>query len=235
MPVLLFIPCLIDQAAPQVAEAAAALLTRLGVTWRYPAEQTCCGQFAWTLGDLPTARRLMRHFLKVFAGADAVVCPSASCTHMVRRHYPLLAETPAERDAARRLAGRTYELSEWLVRLGPLPWKPRRHVPLALHRACKARQLGSLAGAARLLAQVEGLVLHDVSPHFSCCGFGGVFKTLEPDIARTIGQAYLDAVAATGAAGLVSLEAGCLIHLQGLAAPSGAGLTFSHLAEVLLP
>ena len=88
----LFIPCFLDQCAPQVASAVAGLLARLGVAGHYPADQTCCGQFAWTVGDPATARRLMRHFLRVFAGAETILCPSASCTYMVRHCYPQLAE-----------------------------------------------------------------------------------------------------------------------------------------------
>ena len=66
----------------------------LKVSWNYPTAQTCCGQFAFNAGDWPAARRLMRHFFKVFSGADAIVCPSASCVLTIRRHYPQLVETP---------------------------------------------------------------------------------------------------------------------------------------------
>jgi L-lactate dehydrogenase complex protein LldE len=230
----LFLPCFVDQAAPHLGELVLELLDRLQVPGHYPAEQTCCGQFAWTLGDLATARRLMRHFFKVFSQASAILCPSASCTLMVRCHYPSLAESAAERDAALALAARTWELSEWLAARGQLPWTPRHTGSLVLHRSCKSRQLGALPGAVRLLSQVAGLNLQEISPYYSCCGFGGVFKALHPDISRTVGATYLHAVAATGAGGLVSLDPSCLLHLQSLSASLGYNLTFSYLAEVLL-
>ena len=230
----LFIPCFLDQCAPAQAAAVAAVLDRLGLAWDYPPEQTCCGQFASTLGDPATARRLMRHFLRVFAGADTILCPSASCTYMVRRCYPELAQDPAERRQAEALAGKTLELSEYLDRRGPLPWTPRFDGSLVLHRSCKARQLGALPGAARLLSQVSGLRLLEVSPYYSCCGFGGVFSVRRPDLAAEIGEAYLEAVAATGAQGLVSLDYSCLMHLKSLAAARGRDLQFFHLAEILI-
>jgi len=230
----LFIPCFLDQAAPRVAEAVVRLLTLLKVAWSYPGDQTCCGQFALTGGDQPTARRLMRHFFRVFGDAPLVLCPSASCTYTVRHHYPRLAETPGERRAAQRLAACTFELSEWLAAQGPLPWTPPFCGALVLHRSCKARRLGALPGASRLLAQAPELRLLEVSPYFSCCGFGGAFRLLQPDLSRTIGEAYLEAAAAAGASGLVSLDASCLLHLQGLTPPT-PGFAFHHLAEVLLP
>jgi L-lactate dehydrogenase complex protein LldE len=230
----LFIPCFLDQSAPRVAAAVVTLLNRLGLAWDYPADQTCCGQFAYTLGDPDTARRLMRHFLQVFAGTGTILCPSASCTSMVRQHYPDLAAAGRERREAEALAARTLELSEFLDRLGPLPWTPGFTGSLVLHRSCKARQLGALEGAARVLSQAPGLQLPEVSPYYACCGFGGVFSVQHPELSREIGEAYLEAVAATGARGLVSLDYSCLLHLKSVAAASGRKLEFFHLAEVLV-
>ena len=102
----LFIPCFLDQCAPHVAGAVADLLNRLGVNGEYPEDQTCCGQFAWTAGDAATARRLMRHFLRVFGNGETILCPSASCSHMVRRHYSELARGARERREIEELASR---------------------------------------------------------------------------------------------------------------------------------
>lgn len=234
MALKLFVPCFLDQGAPQVAAAAATLLDRLGLAWDYPEDQTCCGQFAYTLGDLATARRLSRHFFRVFATAETILCPSASCTLMVRSHYAQLAPNSSERQESATVAARTLELSEYLDRLGPLPWTPRLDAALVLHRSCKARQLGALPGAARVLSQVAGLQILEVSPYYSCCGFGGVFSVQHPDLAREMGEAYLAAVLATGARGLVSLDYSCLMHLRGLAAARGWDMQFFHLAEVLI-
>jgi L-lactate dehydrogenase complex protein LldE len=208
------------------------VLERLGAAWEYPRDQTCCGQFAYTLGDASTARRLMRHFLRVF-GDGEVLCPSASCVHMVRGHYPQLAESPRERQQVAALAARVRELSEWLALQGPLPWTPTFSETLVLHHSCRARQLGVLPATARVLSQVAGLTLLTVSPYYSCCGFGGTFRVQQPELSRALGQAYLEAVSATGARGLVSLDWSCLQHLQGVAAASGRDLQFFHLAEIL--
>ena len=207
--VSLFIPCIVDQFFPQVGDAVLQILTRLGVLGQYPDEQTCCGQFALTMGDTDTARRLARHFLRVFAGEGDIICPSASCTLTVRRDYPALAAKPAASRQVQNVTSRVFELSEWLTARGPLPWRPRFEGVLALHRSCKARELGVLANAAALLEQVEGLTVTTVSPYYTCCGFGGIFQAQHPDLAQAIGQAYLEAVVATGATGLIL----SLIHI----------------------
>ncbi len=211
------------------------MLDRLGIPWNYPAQQTCCGQFAHTIGDLATARRLMRHFLEVFSGDEAVICPSASCTLMVRHHYPKLAQGLKEQRRTEALAARTWELSEWLAARGHLSWTPEFSGTLVFHHSCKARQLGALAGAVRVLGQVKGLQVREISPYYACCGFGGAFKAQHPDLAHTIGEALLAAVAETGAQGLVSLDYSCLMHLKSVAAASHPAMNFYHLAELVLP
>jgi len=229
----LFIPCFLDQCAPQVASNVAGLLDRLNVAWEYPAEQTCCGQFAWTAGDPATARRLMRHFLRVFAGAATILCPSASCTYMVRHCYPQLAAGRHEQRAVAALAARVMELSEWLAGWGPLPWTPEFDGSLVLHQSCKARQLGAMDCAREVLSQVNRLQLLTISPYYTCCGFGGTFGLQHPGLSRDIGEAYLAAVSATGASGLVSLDYSCLLHLQGLGRAAARDLKFYHLAEII--
>ena len=142
----------------------------------------------------------MRHFLKVF-GAGTILCPSASCAHLVRQGYPQLAEGQKERRAVEALASRVLELE-------PVPGRRGRRCPgppvsgrLALHRSCKARQLGGSPRARGLFSRVAGLELLEVSPYYSCCGFGGAFTVQHPELSREMGEAYLEAVMATGAGG----------------------------------
>ncbi|HET9751563.1 MAG TPA: (Fe-S)-binding protein, partial [Myxococcales bacterium] len=90
MDVALFVPCYVDQLYPQVGLATADLLERLGVTVHFPEAQTCCGQPMANSGFFDDARPLARKMLDVFASYEHVVCPSGSCTSMVRNHYGML-------------------------------------------------------------------------------------------------------------------------------------------------
>src|SRR5207247_1548002 len=49
--------------------------------------------------------------------ADNVVVPSGSCAWMVKHEYPGLMQDPALKKDALRLSGRTYELSQFLVKV----------------------------------------------------------------------------------------------------------------------
>ncbi len=231
--VTLFVPCYVDQLAPQVAQAAVALLGRGGINWEYPPDQTCCGQFAYNSGAWATARRLMRHFLAVFGQAQNIVSLGASCLRTIRRHYPQLAETRAEAVQVAQLGQRTWELSQVLGTLPPdrlpLAWPGK----MFLHRSCAARELGLLPGLQGLLARVKGAEIFTLPPTYACCGFGGLFSLKQAELSQAIGWRYVEAVLATGAEVLVSPEAGCLLHLHGLASAQGLELPMLTVAEFL--
>lgn len=249
MRVGLFVPCYVDQLAPRVAEATVAVLERIGCTVAHDPDQTCCGQPFLNLGLAPEAARLARLHLERFAAYDTIVCPSASCVATVRRHY---AGIGAGLDAAgRRVAARTFELGEFLVRERGLSDVGARFPHrVALLQSCHglrelglgrpSETVGSTPDAAapgvteRLLRAVAGLELV-TPPRDECCGFGGAFSVEAPEVSGRMGRARLAELAATGAEYVVATDASCLLHLDGIrrAAPDARGPRMIHLAEVL--
>ncbi|MEA2480745.1 MAG: L-lactate dehydrogenase complex protein LldE, partial [Thermoleophilaceae bacterium] len=122
MRVALFVTCFNDTLFPRTGQAVVRLLERLGHEVDFPVEQTCCGQMHLNSGYSAEALPLVRRFVRVFGGYDAIVSPSASCVGMVRAQYPLMAaaagDAGLEREVA-ALAPRVLELTELLVdRLG---------------------------------------------------------------------------------------------------------------------
>ena len=112
MQVGLFIPCYIDQLYPQVGMATVRLLEKLDVTIEYPEEQTCCGQPMANTGLTEETAPLARKFFDIFEKYEYVVCPSGSCTAMVRHHYD---EYLANVSGFDELKKKTFELCEFLT------------------------------------------------------------------------------------------------------------------------
>ena len=244
MRVGLFIPCYVDQLAPEVGLATAAVLERAGCAVDYDPDQTCCGQPFLNLGLAGAAARLARRHLARFRRYDAIVCPSASCVATVRRHYAGLGE--GDDEAGRRVRDRTFELSEFLVgELGAPALGARFPHRVALLQSCHGlRELGlgspseapgaAQAGATeRLLRAVDGLELVFASRPDECCGFGGAFAVEFPEVSGRIGRARLADLAATGAAYVTATDASCLLHLDGIRRRQGSGPRAIHLAEIL--
>ena len=242
MRVALFIPCYVDQLYPSVGLATARVLERLGCEVVYPEEQTCCGQPLANAGFATLAAPLARRFLDVFSEFEAVVCPSGSCTSMVRNHYHGLVGGDPRYPAVRAA---TYELCEFLVdvlKIARIPGRFRRRV--GLHQSCHGlRELRLASGSERrvapfdkvapLLRSLEGLELVSLSRPDECCGFGGTFAVAEEAVSCLMGRDRIADHLRAGAELVTGTDVSCLMHLGGLARREGAPLAFQHVAEVL--
>ena len=235
MRALLMRTCLADMVAPSVARAARTVRERAGVEVVVPRRQTCCGQPGWSAGHPDQARPVARRALRAFAGDDPVVVPSGSCAAMVRHGYPELFAGRPEEDEARRMAERTVELSQFIVREGldvGAPDGEGRSV--TYHDSCHMlRILGERRSARAALEQVDGLELREMEGTEVCCGFGGTFSVNFPEVSGRLGQEKARNAAATGADELIACDLSCLMHIAGRARRTGVPLRVRHLAEVL--
>ena len=234
--VALFITCLGDVFYPEVGEATVRVLRRLGVQVDFPPAQTCCGQPAFNAGFRAQARAVAQHQLEVLAPYDHVVVPSGSCTAMFRVFYPeLFAGDPELEAQASALAARTYEFSEFLVRvLGVDEVGAVYAGKVAYHASCHLlRELGVAEPPHRLLQAVRGIRVTPMDLEAQCCGFGGTFAVKYPDISDAMLKKKIESLKRAGADTLVSCDAGCLMHIAGRLHRQGDAIRVMHLAELL--
>ena len=235
-PVALFVTCLVDQLFPRVGEATVRVLERAGCDVVFPEAQTCCGQATFNDGFWDDARPLARRFLDVFSDARQVVTPSGSCAAMVREWYPqLLRDDPALATRAREIGHRTYELSEFLVRvLGLTDLGARFPAAVAYHPSCHGlRALGLRDEPVRLLRGVRDLRLVDLPRAEECCGFGGFFSVKFSELSGAMLDTKMDSIEASGADVVTATDASCLMHIAGGLARRGSKIRALHLAEIL--
>ena len=231
-----------DQLYPEVGLSTVRVLERLGCEVHYPREQTCCGQPMANAGFASEAAPLARHFLDVFHGSEYVVCPSGSCTSMVRNHYHDLVGADPRFPGVRAA---TYELCEFLadvLEVGRLNGRyPRR---VGLHQSCHGlRELRLGSGSERmvpafskvglLLESLAGLELVSLTRPDECCGFGGTFAVGEEAVSSLMGRDRIADHLRAGAEVVTGTDVSCLMHMEGLARRAGVRLTFRHVAEIL--
>ena len=234
--VALFVTCLADILFPHIAEDTVRLLRRLGFQVEFPTRQTCCGQPAYNSGFRREAAQMARHFLEVFADAEAIVTPSGSCAAMVKREYLHLfpAGSPWHQRAA-EVAARTFELSQFLVQkmgitdvgatfVGKVTWHDSCH----LNRA-----LGIHAEPRALLRAVHGLELVEMERSDWCCGFGGTFAVRLPEISTAMMGEKIQHAVDSGAQALVTGDTSCMMHIAGGLRRQGISLPVVHIAQIL--
>ena len=235
MKITLFVPCFIDLVAPQVGIAMVNILERLGHTIDYPEELTCCGQPPFNSGYWEEARSVARPVLNRLQQADAVVIGSGSCGAMLKKFYGELFAGQPEEAAARALADKCWEFSEFLVRkLGVTSLGAKFPHRVTIHDGCHGlRELDGRQPIRQLLAAVAGLELVEMKETETCCGFGGTFATKFPIISTAMGEVKCASAAETGAEYMISNDSSCLLHLRGLLDRTGQPLQTRHLAEIL--
>ena len=234
--VALFATCLVDLFYPQVGEATVRLLRRLGLRVTYPAGQTCCGQPFFNNGFWTAAARVARRTVALLEREECIVVPSGSCASMIIKEYPRLFQgDPAMVGRVAALGRKTFELSDFLVRiLGCEAVGARLVGTAAYHPSCHLlRGLGVASAPARLLGNVQGLTLRELSAAETCCGFGGSFAVKFAEVSNAILQEKIRNVHSSGAEVLIANDCGCLMHMGGGLSRGGSPVRILHLAEVL--
>jgi L-lactate dehydrogenase complex protein LldE len=236
--VALFITCFNDTLFPGIGRASVEVLERLGVAVDFPEQQTCCGQMHWNTGYQEEAIPLARRFVRAFAGAEAIVCPSASCAGMVREAYPRLAALAGDDGLAREvqaLIPRVHELTEYLIDvLGVEDVGASFPHRVTYHPTCHSlRGLHLGERPLRLLRAVHGIELVDLGDAEECCGFGGTFAVKNADTSIAMLTDKLRNVLNTRAEVCAAADASCLMHIGGGLRRQRAGTRAMHLAEIL--
>jgi L-lactate dehydrogenase complex protein LldE len=237
MRVGLFVTCLVDLIRPSIGFAAIKLLEAAGCEVVVPRTQTCCGQPGYNSGDRESARTLAEKVLREFQDFDYVVVPSGSCAGTIRAHYAdLFQDDPLLLERIRRLAERTYELTDFLVNVAKLEKVPGRFAgAITYHDSCSGlRELGVKQQPRVLLGNVAGLDLKEMDECEQCCGFGGTFAIKFGEVSAAIADRKCESIEASRAAAVVLGDLGCMMNIEGRLRRRGNETTkVLHVAEVL--
>jgi glycerol-3-phosphate dehydrogenase subunit C len=226
--VALFSSCLVNYQATDIGKATVQVLEKNGVMVTLP-EQRCCGMPSFDIGDTHAVQQAAQANVAslhsyVVQGYDVVV-PTASCSLMLKREYPVLNDDPKTKEVAER----TFDVCEYLMKMkkegqlaGDFAHKPGRvayQIPCHLRDqniGFKSKELMECAGA-----QVE--VIEKCSGHDGAWSAKTEFFPLSMNIAakavRAITQIPADVVATDcPLAGLQLDQAGAAAHVGGKAA-----------------
>jgi L-lactate dehydrogenase complex protein LldE len=234
--VSLFIQCLVDTMFPEAAEAMLSVFDKLGIQYDYPLEQTCCGQPAFNGGYRNEAAAAAKRFIEIFETAEVIVCPSGSCIHMVRHHYPeLFRDDPVMLERAIAVGKKSFEFTEFLVdqfETGDLGAEWNGSV--TYHDSCHlSRGLGIAAQPRHLLKNVTGLEFIEMRDSDTCCGFGGTFAVNYPEISTAMVDEKIENILATGAETVTGCDVSCLMNIKGRLSRRGEGVKVVHISEIL--
>jgi glycolate oxidase iron-sulfur subunit len=222
--VWLYTGCVMDAWQRHTHRSTAKLLSAVGVTYRVPDSSGCCGALHIHAGLTAQASALMRSTMAAFPGEAPILVNSAGCGAALKDIGHVLGT-----DEAHRFASRVTDVHSFLVDaldrrpegLGP---RSAELGPIMIQDPCHLRHVQKAHLPVRsLIAQVGTPV--ELGDDGLCCGAGGAYSALQPELAGQIKdrklQAILKVAQKSGSTVLVSANPGCSQHLTGALAEHG--------------
>lgn len=214
-----FATCMGVSALPDAALSAVKLLTHCGVKVIFKQDQTCCGQPAYNTGFVEEARRIARYNMELFSDNDyPIVVPSGSCAGMMSREYAeLFADADADTKAQVAAFGaRVLDLSQYLVEVLKVKLVDRG-APLkaTFHVSCHSLRVQHCVPTQKALLQALANVEYVPLPfEEECCGFGGTFSVLEPELSAAMVQDKIRHIKETGVQVVIAADHGCILNIS---------------------
>ena len=226
--VLLFTGCVMDACQPEIHDAVEDVLVAGGRSVeRTGGAVGCCGALHGHAGLHGEAMRRAEVVMAALPGDRPILVDSAGCGAALKRYGGLLG-TPA----AAAFSERVFDVHEWLAanpELLPESSGPAGE-PVVVQDPCHLRHAQGVHGAVR---EVVGpyATLVELDDEGLCCGAGGAFQMLEPELAGEVRERKLAAIRRafdrSGARTVISANPGCAMYL------AAAGLEVRHPMEVV--
>ncbi|WP_081077667.1 FAD-binding and (Fe-S)-binding domain-containing protein [Burkholderia stagnalis] len=225
--VILWVDTFNEHFSPDIAAAAADVLTRLGFDVTLPRKRLCCGRPLYDYGLLDEARALLRTAVDELAdeiGAGVpVVGLEPGCLSVFKDE--LLKQLPDE-PLAKRLAAQTFLFSDFVAQ-AEFAW-PQLDADVIVHGHCHQKSLFGMKGETALL---DKLGVRWTLLDAGCCGMSGSFgfNDAHYDLSMKIGEGKLLPLVrqASDDAIVVTNGFSCREQIE-----HGAGRTPLHIAQL---
>lgn len=202
--------CVMDAWQREVHASGLRVLAAAGIGARLPGPTAaCCGALHAHAGLAEEARRLARRTMVAFPGDAPIVVDAAGCGAAMQEYGHLLGTPQAEAFGAR-----VVDIHLFLAdHVDALP----EGAPLgrvAVQDPCHLRHVQRAErGVRAVLSRYADLV--EIDDDGLCCGAGGSYSILQPDLSGQIRDRKLAAVQRTGTSVVASANPGCMLQLAG--------------------
>jgi len=201
--VALFLGCVASEWFAHVHRATIRVLQRNGCDVIVPDAQTCCGALHRHAGRLDDAAALLARNARAFAdaGVDAVIVNAAGCGASLKEPIGRLPAVPYR------------DVFEFLHALGPVPPRKALRRRVAYDPPCHLLHAQKVDVVEELLDLIPGIRLLPLAGRERCCGAGGVYNLLHPDLADAVLAEKVEAILASGAEVVVTGNPGCALQI----------------------
>ena len=208
--VYLFTGCVMDAWQRHVHLAAKRVLEAAGFGVEPTGEAApCCGALHAHAGLAGDTRALARRMMAELDDGRPVLVDSAGCGAAMKDYGHLLGT-----DEARAFSARVYDIQEWLAsHLDRLPAAEPLDLRVAIQDPCHLRHVQRAHGATRTVLQAYVRELVELDDGGLCCGAGGAYAALQPELAGNVRDRKLASIGRAAPEVVASANPGCSMHL----------------------
>jgi glycolate oxidase iron-sulfur subunit len=222
--VWMFTGCVMDAWQRDVHAAAKRVIEATGAGVALPSSARgagCCGALAVHAGLSDIAGGMASAVMASMPGDAPILVDSAGCGAAMKDFGHLLGT-----EEAAAFSARVCDVHEWLAsRLDRLPAARRVAAggePAAVQDPCHLRHVQRAHEHTRTVLKPYVAQLVELDDEGLCCGAGGAYAALHPDLAGEIRARKVAAIERSGATVVASANPGCMVHL------ANAGLDVRH-------
>ncbi len=211
--VWLYTGCVMDAWQRGTHHSTAALITATGATFALPEQSGCCGALHVHAGLRDETVALATKTMASMPGSAPIIVNSAGCGAALKDYGEIVGT-----EAARAFAERVVDANEWFAeRVELLPELTSNRQSVLVQDPCHLRHVQRVDIPVRtLLGHVADIV--ELDDDGLCCGAGGAFSALQPELAGEIRErklASVDRAVSNGpVAKMASANPGCSMHLS---------------------
>lgn len=223
---------------PDIGLATLKIFRLLKLDFSIP-ELLCCGLPAASYGVLEDVKRIAsENILRLERGHfEGIVSDDSSCTAHIKDYPKYFADDPAWSARAHGAASLVRELSSFFIQWGlldKLKYAAWKGGPVAYHDPCKAQYSQKVVQPPRtLLTAVKNVKVVPVMDPDQCCGGGGTYSFVHPEISQAVLAKKIDNVIKSGCRTLVTSSSSCLIQLASGLPKEGPKIEVLHLSQFL--
>ena len=176
----------------------------------------CCGALQAHAGLTNNTRSLAETMMRNLEPDRPILVDSAGCGAAMKDYGHLLGTAEA-----RTFSARVYDIGEWLAqRIDRLPCVPPLEMRVAIQDPCHLRHVQRVHGATRVLLRPFVTDLVELDDDGLCCGAGGAYSVLQPDLAGQIRERKVASIDRAAPDFVASANPGCSMHLAGAGVPT---------------
>lgn len=217
--VLFFVGCGINYLYPKIAEDVVYVLLINRFKVYVPRDQQCCGMPVMVHGDLETAKELARKNLDLFEkiSPNYIVTACASCGSALKVEYDILFENePKYAAIARKWRDRVFDLTSFFVNYAEKRELPeaKREIKVTYHDPCHLKKSMKIFNEPRILIKsLGGVNFVEMKEPDRCCGSGGSYHLVNPEISLKILKNKMEDIRKTGAEVILTECPACVMQL----------------------